>query len=136
MGGGDEKTQEVAEKEQPEEDKPVELTEEEKGMWHRKCASSDLTPSNLARSFASYSVPSKEEGFDEIKYVWQKADKCAELLREWVLDHKKTMRIEDLEPSNWFKDRWNEFQKVLNEWKRRQTEAKEAAKKLVVAQKT
>jgi len=130
--GGEAKT-EAKEKEKEaeaaEEEKPVELTEEEKALWHRKSATSDLTPSVLGKSFASFSIPQKDEGFDEVRFTWQGAEKCSDIMRSWVTEKKRTQRVEDLEPSSWFKDKYAEWQKVMQEWKRKQTEAKEAQRR-------
>merc|ERR1712187_171341 len=54
----------------------VELTEEEKTLWYRKSANPDIEQSVLAKSYASFTLPTKEEGFDEVTYVWQTKDKC------------------------------------------------------------
>merc|ERR1719359_664696 len=53
----------------------VELTEVEKEQWFVKPGkdgcNGDLTFKELSASFSSFTLPAKEEGFDEIRYVWQ-----------------------------------------------------------------
>merc|ERR1711920_565346 len=76
----DEKKEET--KEEEVEEKPVELTEEEKAMWYRTSEPCDVAPAVLSRCFANYSMPSKDEGFDEIRFVWSKEKACTDQLRE------------------------------------------------------
>merc|ERR1712072_384172 len=104
MGGAEEKKEEET---KMEEDAPVELTEEEKALWYRKSATPDLSQSALAKSYASFTLPTQEEGFDEVRFVWQKKDKADAYLREWLLEQKRTQRAEELEPSAWFKEQHN-----------------------------
>lgn len=110
-------------------DVSVELTTEEKASWYRTLPVPDLTPSSLSKSFADFSLPRDDEGFDEIRYVWQNQRKCSEILKEWILERKKTQRVEDLEPSSWFKGKHSEWQKAFNEWKKKQAETKEAQRR-------
>merc|ERR1712086_167183 len=51
----------------------VELTESEKEQWFVKPSKDggDLTYKELSASFGSFTIPTKEGGFDEIRYVWQ-----------------------------------------------------------------
>merc|ERR1712060_723018 len=114
--GEEAKPDETKEAEETVEEKPVELSDEEKAMSYRKLPSPDVAPATLAKCYANYSIPSTDEGFDEIRYVWSKADVCADKFKEWILDKKRTMRIEDLEPSSWFKEKWTAWEKVLGEW--------------------
>merc|ERR1712039_962152 len=81
--------EEEKKEEEPEEEKAVELTEEEKKINFRKLATPDIVDADLAKSFANYSVPAKEEGFDEIRYVWSSEKVAAEKLREWLLEKKR-----------------------------------------------
>merc|ERR1712039_292819 len=113
---GGEKQDEAKKEEAKEEEKPIELTEEEKATVFRKLPSPDITASTVTKCFANYSIPTKEEGFDEIRYVWSKADVCQTKFKEWLLQNKKTQRIEDLEPSAWFKEKWSAWEKTLAEW--------------------
>merc|ERR1712032_1360078 len=110
------------------EEKEDELTEEEKKLWFVKRDCPDLVEDKLAKTFASFSLPDDAEGFDEIRYAWQAAPQCAVHLKEWMLELKKKLPAEELEPSAWFKERWTEWQRVLKEWRKKQTDAKEDAR--------
>merc|ERR1711948_176166 len=84
---GEEKKEEKEDEEaKEEEEKPVELTEEEKAVCFRKTEVPDISPTILTKNFANYSIPAKEEGFDEIRYVWSKADVCVAKFKEWLLE--------------------------------------------------
>jgi len=112
-----------------EEEAPVELSEEEKKLWYRKMDTPDLSERTLAKSYASFSVPSSEEGFDTISYGWQAEAACTQLLKSWVLEKKLTQRAEDLQPGSWFKEELSKWQKALQEWRKRQNDWKDPAKR-------
>ncbi|CAK0805472.1 unnamed protein product, partial [Prorocentrum cordatum] len=78
------------------------LTEEEKKLFFRKPKNPDLSPMLLSTSFASFTIPDKEEGLAEVKYEWYKAAKASSFLKEWVSSKKLTVRVEDLQPGEWF----------------------------------
>ncbi|CAE8651199.1 unnamed protein product [Polarella glacialis] len=135
---------EEAEVEEPaakEEQPPnVELTAEEKQMVFRKLATSDLTLFTLNTSFAQFSVPSKEEGFDEVRFEWNKEAKAQEYLKKWILDLKQSNRVEDIVPSAWFQGKWAAWQRATTTWNKKQAEykaklAKKAADKVARASK-
>merc|ERR1712203_753537 len=54
----------------------VELTAEEKKLWFAKSSTPDLLPFVLNTTFAEFTVPEKEDGFDEIRYDWNKNGKA------------------------------------------------------------
>merc|ERR1712048_1290487 len=83
----------------------------------------------LSTSFSKFSVPSKDEGFDEIRFEWSKGPKCEEYLNGWVLDKKQTTRMEDLKPSTWFHVEHAKFLKELKEWQTKGTAHKAAKAK-------
>lgn len=115
--------------EEPEADKPVELSEEEKNTWFRKFDCPDITEDVLAKSFAKFSVPTKAEGFDDIRFEWQKEAEATKFLREYVLAAKKTQKVHDLELTDWFKEQWSTWQKETQTWKSKQKEWKDPAKR-------
>merc|ERR550532_1570240 len=107
-------------------------------MWFRKKAVPDLTDWVLGNSFPKFSVPEKQEGFDDVRYAWQKAEDCKAYLQKYVLKSKVLCRIEDLQPSDWFKTKWSEWQEVLARWHNKQSEfkiAKGAADKALEEQR-
>merc|ERR1712194_256672 len=58
--------------------KAVELTDEEEEMWFPKgdyAPHPDLSSKELGSSFSSFSIPTKEEGFDEVRFVWANGKK-------------------------------------------------------------
>ena len=54
-----------------------------------------LRAGELAKSYASFSLPSKEEGFEAITYAWQAEGACSSLLKSWILQKKLTQRAEE-----------------------------------------
>ncbi|CAJ1460819.1 unnamed protein product [Effrenium voratum] len=104
----------------------VELTEDEKKCWFRKKEVPDLASKEMSSTYEKFSLPSKEEGCDELLYMWYKAPQCQQYLEKWVLDRKLVQRVEDLQPSDWFRGKHAEWNRVLGFWtKRKQQEYKE-----------
>merc|ERR1711920_104816 len=107
----------------------VVLTAEEKAMWFKKSETKDLSSKDFSKLFSTFTIPSKEEGFDEIRYVWQKEPKCEEYLKKWVVEHKLTERVEDLQAGSWFKEQFAEWTTILQDWRKRHTDWKDPARK-------
>jgi len=113
-----------------EEPPTVELSAEEEKLWFKpKAGAGDLAPAVLSKAFASFTIPEKEEGFDAVNYEWQKEAKSKEYLRKWVLETKLTSRLEDLQPSQYFKDKMAAWQKQFGEWQTKQKAFKAAGAK-------
>eukprot|EP00927_Polykrikos_kofoidii_P027804 TRINITY_DN2434_c0_g1_i1.p1 TRINITY_DN2434_c0_g1~~TRINITY_DN2434_c0_g1_i1.p1 ORF type:complete len:900 (-),score=177.10 TRINITY_DN2434_c0_g1_i1:193-2691(-) len=109
----------------------IELTEQEKALWHRRSVVPDISQSELARCFADFTLPHEDEGFDGgVRFEWQPIEKAQEYMREWVLQRKRVSRVEDIQPSKWFKDRWSEWNKVYQDWKKKQVEWKDVIETL------
>jgi len=135
----EEPQEEPASEEEPEEEEPVEmdeeppkaeLTEEEKKMNFRSRKVKDLTAKALSSSFAKFTIPTADEGFDEIKCEWIKtAGKASEHVKTWITDKKLTTRVEDIKPSEWFQQRWKSWQVVLAKWHAKHAEYKAALQK-------
>lgn len=120
------------EKEEMEEEEPppvVALTPKERQVVFRKQETKDISPVVLSTVFQKFSLPSESEGFDEVRYVWSSADETAEFLRRWVVERKTTTRIEDLQPSDWFRDKWQEWQNDLKNWHLKHVEFKDPSRK-------
>eukprot|EP00929_Paragymnodinium_shiwhaense_P082362 TRINITY_DN4338_c0_g2_i3.p1 TRINITY_DN4338_c0_g2~~TRINITY_DN4338_c0_g2_i3.p1 ORF type:complete len:813 (-),score=308.61 TRINITY_DN4338_c0_g2_i3:331-2769(-) len=141
-GKKDEETKEEAEKpdeemkeaeaeaKEPEEPAPVaELTEEEQKQWHMTSAVPDVAAKSFSKTYAKFSLPAKEEGFDELRFDWQPEAKCAEVLKKYILDHKLTQRAEEVKPSAWFKEKSTAWTKSVAEWKKKAAEWKDPSKK-------
>merc|ERR1740123_2631268 len=123
----DEVEEEAAQMEEPEQEPPkAELTAEEEKQFFRRTASPDLTPAALSTSFLQFSMPEKDEGFDEVRQDWLEGAKCTEYLKQWVQDRKLTTRIEDLQPSEWFQTKHKEWGKVVQGWHTKLNEHKAA----------
>jgi len=100
----------------------VKLTEEEKKQPFAKMPAPDLALWVLGPTFNKFTLPQKTEGFDEIRYEWAKGKESEEYIKNWVRERKITTRMEELTPSDWFTERWTEFQKNLREWHTKQQE--------------
>jgi len=109
----------------------AELTDEEKKVAFRKLPVSDLTTWDLSSSLGSFSLPDKEEGFDDVVFAWSKKDKCLKYTKEWILNKKVSTRVEDLQPSEWFAHQWNTFQQQISKWHGKQVEWQTPAPKVV-----
>jgi len=59
-------------------------------VWFAKPAASDISDKVMTSAFGKFSLPQKSEGFDELRYEWQAADKANDYLRTWVVNKKKT----------------------------------------------
>merc|ERR1712151_1476433 len=120
----EEKKEEEPEEEDPEPPK-VELTPEEKKMWHQKSVIPDLAPIAMSSAFPQFSLPEKDEGFEEIRYEWEKqGKKCQEYVKNWVLERKLTTRVENLTPGEWFQTKWKAWNTLIGQWRTKQTEFK------------
>mmetsp|Transcript_107201 Transcript_107201/g.169256 ORF Transcript_107201/g.169256 Transcript_107201/m.169256 type:complete len:972 (+) Transcript_107201:60-2975(+) len=126
---GTEENKEEEEEAKEEEAVVVELTDEEKKLWYRKSATPDLSQEHLGKFYASFTLPTTDEGFDDVSYVWQPKDKVETYLREWLLEQKRTQRAEHLEPSEWFKGEYEKWKKTLMEWKKKQNDFRDPVKR-------
>jgi len=120
---------EVEEAKEAEPEAPIELTEEEKQIVHRKTSQADMGEKELTKSYALFSLPTKAEGFEEVAFAWQKDKKCAELLKAFVMEKKMSSRAEDLMPGADFKEQYSKWQESLRHWRTRQAEFKDPAKR-------
>jgi len=127
--------EEEKEDEEPEEKEPpkVSLTHEEKKVLFRKQIVTDLSAWELSTCFTNFSIPAKEEGFEEIRYEWSKKTKCAEYIKDWLLNKKLTTRIEDLKTSDGFQQQYGQFQAQVNRWRSKQNEWKETVRMRALA---
>merc|ERR1712039_395595 len=123
----EEKMEEVKE-EEPEEEivaEEVSLTEEDRQVRFIKRDTPDIQPAEVSSSFAKFSLPDNEEGFDQIVYVWHAEDKSRDEMKQWQLNKKMTERVEDLKPGEWFKGKLDEWKKTVSGWKTTQREFKD-----------
>lgn len=118
--GEEDKEQENEADEDEEELVPATLTDEEKKLCYPPSTVHDIEPRVLNSSFVNFSLPSKSEGFDEVKYEWQKEAQAKEYLTKRVLEKKRTSRVEDLQPGEWFRTTYLAWQKTVQEWQKKQ----------------
>merc|ERR1712014_163923 len=64
-----------------------------------------------------------------IVYAWSKEPQCKEYMQKWVTEKKMTQRVEDLQPSDWFKTKYSEWNKQLSVWKRKQADFKDPSRR-------
>jgi len=135
--GEEEETKEEESKEEEEtkeeakgdEEIVVELTDEEKVLTSRKLPNPDITDTVLAKSYAGFSLPSKDEGFDEITFHWQAEGEAAKVLKDWVFAKKLIQRVDDLKPGESFKEAWSQWQKSLQQWRKLASDWKDPSKR-------
>jgi len=139
----DDKKEEAVEEElEGEEPEPVvSLSEEEENtVWFRQGGPlKDMTAQALNAAYPQFTVPDGDEGFDAVSFEWQKEALAKDHLKQWIIKNKRTMRIEDLQPSEWFKQQHAEGQKLFSEWHHKQADFKErppvAPKKVIKKKK-
>eukprot|EP00933_Yihiella_yeosuensis_P039023 TRINITY_DN3296_c1_g1_i1.p1 TRINITY_DN3296_c1_g1~~TRINITY_DN3296_c1_g1_i1.p1 ORF type:complete len:963 (-),score=309.24 TRINITY_DN3296_c1_g1_i1:677-3565(-) len=110
----------------------AELTEEEKQQLFRKFESpalKDLSEFVISQSFASFTLPSADEGFDEVEYAWLAKAASETYLKQWIRDRKVTTRLEDIQPTDYFKDKWQSWQRDLQSWHVKHMEMKDPVKR-------
>merc|ERR1712217_757508 len=95
----------------------VSLTEEDRQVRFLKRDTPDIQAADVSSSFAKFSLPDSDEGFDQIIYAWQPEDKCKDEMKQWQLNKKMTERVEDLQPGEWFKEKCEEWKKAVSGWK-------------------
>merc|ERR1712108_121748 len=123
-GSAEAKEEQPEEEEQATEPPKAELTEEEKAMWFAPGAADDIFSTTLHSSLSHFSLPSDAEPFDEIRFPWQNSERSKAHFRSWLLEKKRTTRVEDIQPSQWFLERHQEWQKKLQEWQGKHKEIK------------
>jgi len=130
----EEPIEETNKAEEEEEPPKVELTEAEKRDWFGKRLGvlPDVAGYLLGQSFSKFTLPEEADGFDEIRYDWSGPEGCVEHMKRWNLDRKVTMRIDDLQPSDWFRERWQEWQRDLQVWHMKHMEFKDPKKRAAI----
>merc|ERR1739838_443222 len=71
-----------------------------------------------------FTLPEASEGFTTVKYSWSKDKQAADYVKSWLMEKKLTTRVEDITPSQWFKDSNNKWAKDLADWKKAVNEYK------------
>merc|ERR1712151_463471 len=94
----------------------VELTAEEKQTRFIKTAVPDLTSYDMSSFFATFTMPQKDEGFDDIKFTWEKSKESEAYLRNWIIEKKTSTKVENLKPSDWFKQQKSKWDASVVAW--------------------
>merc|ERR1712060_268426 len=123
------KAEESLEDEIKKAEEAVELTEQEKSICFKKADVLDVEPKDLSRVFADFALPEESEGFDEIRYVWQKRPACEAYLKSWITERKLNQRVEDLRPGTWFKEHWGKWTELVEEWRKKHNDWNDPARK-------
>merc|ERR1712100_617812 len=110
-----------------EEEEPAplaELTEEEAKLKVTNPNVPDVSSKSFSKFYAKFCLPAAEDGFGEIRYAWEPADKCAEILKKYILQNKLTQKCEEIKPSAWFKEQSAAWKTAVSEWRARSQEWK------------
>jgi len=98
-----------------------ELTEEERKMPEEPALGdflpaeggvADLSEKAATGAYSRFSLPSAEEGFDEVRFEWLPKGEAEEYLSKWVTEKKATLIVDDLQPGTWFQERQQEWHKI------------------------
>merc|ERR1712129_152059 len=122
---------------EPEDTTPptVALAAEDKAIRFFKHNVADISPPALAKSFAKFSAPDADEGFDAIKYSWSKEKEAAAYIKKWIFDKKQTTPVEDIVPSAWFKQKIAHWATESGMWKNAQNDYRNMLSKKAAAKK-
>jgi len=108
----------------------AELTEDDKREWFPPASAvPDLSPTVLTSAADGFTIPGEDEGFDVVEFPWSGQSECEEQLKEWIVERKASKRVDDIQPSIWFADKWKEWQRTLTMWHGKHIESKDATKK-------
>merc|ERR1740130_1480524 len=126
----EEKAESEEEAEEADEPEPTEtpadkvsLTAEEKSARFFNHHVKDMVEKDLALSFTKFSLPEADE-FSAVKYSWSKNTEAAAYMKTWILDRKNTIRVEDIVPSAWFKQKAAAWTGDTGRWKHKQNDYK------------
>jgi len=70
----------------------------------------------LNSCFGNFSVPSKSEGFNEVIFEWRNEKESSTYLKNWILERKRTSRVDDLKVSQWFYDKHKDWLKQFADY--------------------
>merc|ERR1711972_1042139 len=113
----------------------VSLTDEDRKVKFIKARVPDILSAEVSSSFAKFSLPDAEEGFDRVEFSWESEEQCKEYFRKWMLDKKRTERVDNLKPGEWFTTQNADFKKALSAWKNKQREWKDPVARKKAAEK-
>lgn len=88
----------------------------------------DVDEKTLGLSYSDFSIPSADEGFAKVDFVWQPRESTEDHVKKWRSDLKVTLKMEDLKPGEWFKEKSEAFKKQFKEMQQKIKDAKKAKK--------
>lgn len=109
----------------PTESEVAKLTPEEENIWFRK-GTVEFSQSLIDKIYAHFTIPEKTEGFDDVRFDWDKMEGCKKRLSDYITVKKVTARMDDLIPSMGFVDKHKEWQKNVSVWQSKVTAYKSA----------
>eukprot|EP00434_Breviolum_minutum_P018689 symbB.v1.2.016491.t1/scaffold1254.1/size128712/5 len=59
-------------------------------------------------------------------HFWQPREAVEDYMRKWVQEHKVTTRMDDLQPGEWFREKWQKWRDDLQRWHVMHIEFKES----------
>jgi len=123
QGSGADVSDEGAGEDSPRVAQLVEVEQHE--PWLKKTSSlSDVSPFALSQIVLKGSLPDLSEGFDDVVYAWQPYEEAKTHMRRWSLERKIGVRVEDIQPSDWFREKWSLWQNDLQAWEAKHKEYK------------
>merc|ERR1712203_95276 len=90
----------------------------------------DVDARVISKSFKTFTLPSDEEGFHRIEFLWRSQSEASGHLQRWVTSKKAENVVDGLKPSEWFKDKlkaWKELRSTM-ETKQKEIEKKKKKK--------
>eukprot|EP00746_Dinoflagellata_sp_MGD_P166365 gnl/MRDRNA2_/MRDRNA2_96194_c0_seq1.p1 gnl/MRDRNA2_/MRDRNA2_96194_c0~~gnl/MRDRNA2_/MRDRNA2_96194_c0_seq1.p1 ORF type:complete len:816 (+),score=233.30 gnl/MRDRNA2_/MRDRNA2_96194_c0_seq1:84-2531(+) len=96
----------------------LEPTEEEKKATFRKLAIPEMSQAAVSAAFSKFSIPANKEGWSDIKFLWSNRSACEKKLKDWSRNKKSTERVDDIVPSDWFKEKLEEWTKQREDLKK------------------
>lgn len=104
---------------------PADVSKASKEVWwipRKKGSPPDVAPKIIAQSYLGFTFPADTEGFDKIEFVWRPKVEAGQYLQNYISEKKASMIIEDLTPSEWFKEKLQVWKKTLSEMKKKHRE--------------
>merc|ERR1712039_931722 len=122
----DEEEEEPPKHESDDEPAPtVELTAQEKqDLFVNNDEVKDMTVANVTASYRRFSIPQDDEGFDNIEFLWKAKTDAEEYMSRWILNRRMQVRIDDIQPSEWFRQKQNNWLTTLQQWHAKHVEFK------------
>merc|ERR1712187_635565 len=113
------KRQKVSEDDNDEADEPKVIGPDVWYMPSRPEDGGDVSEKLIAQSYKAFTMPSEEEGFKEVEFTWRPKAEAEDHLQKYILKMKASLVIDDLRPSEWFKDKLKAWKTVQSEMRKK-----------------